>query len=313
MDKKAKIIITGASGLLGQNTALLLKEKGYHNIVAIDKHAGNMEILKRLNPDIEAVEADLAEPGSWQTHFKGGAVLLQLHAQVTSLHLEEFERNNITATKNVLAAAKEYGIPYVVHISSTVVVSVADDYYTNTKKAQDVVVAESGIKHCVLRPALMFGWFDKKHLGWLSRFMGKTPVFPVPGKGEYLRQPLYARDMARVVVAAMEQQPDGAAYNIVGREDIYYGDIIRKIKKAKGYKTLILNIPYGLFDFLLKAYAVFFKNPPFTSQQLAALTAGDYFESDPWWDIFGVESTPFETALAETFNHGEYADIVLKP
>ena len=40
----------------------------------------------------------------------------------------------------------------------------------------------------------MFGWFDRKHLGWLARFMCRVPVFPIPGSGEYLRQPLYVGD-----------------------------------------------------------------------------------------------------------------------
>ena len=31
----------------------------------------------------------------------------------------------------------------------------------------------------------MFGWFDRKHLGWLARFMTRAPVFPVPGHGRY--------------------------------------------------------------------------------------------------------------------------------
>jgi nucleoside-diphosphate-sugar epimerase len=312
MDKNAKIIITGASGLLGQNTILVLKEKGYRNIVALDKHEGNLAILRRLNPEIEIVRADLAEPGEWEQTFEGGAVLIQLHAQITSLHLEEFERNNIRATELVLAAAKKYGIPYIVHTSSTVVVSVADDFYTNTKKAQDELVAASGIKHCMLLPALMFGWFDKKHLGWLSRFMKKTPVFPIPGDGKFLRQPLYARDMARVVTAAMEIQPEGT-YNIVGREDIHYIDIIKSIKRVTKCRTLVMCIPYGLFKFLLRLYAAIFGKAPFTDQQLDALSAGDYFENSPWWDIFDVEPTPFEKALDETFCHGEYSKIVLEP
>ncbi len=312
MDKNARIIITGASGLLGQNTVLALKEKGYRNIAALDKHEGNIAILRRLNPDIEIILADLAEPGEWEKAFEGGDVLIQLHAQITSLHLEEFERNNIKATELVLSAAKKYNIPYIVHTSSTVVVSVADDFYTNTKKAQDDLVKASGIKHCMLLPALMFGWFDKKHLGWLSRFMKKTPVFPIPGDGKFLRQPLYARDMARVVVAAMEKRPEGT-YNVVGREDIHYIDIIKAIKRVTKCKTLVMCIPYGLFKFLLRAYAAIFGKAPFTDQQLDALSAGDYFENSPWWDIFGVEPTPFETALNETFCHETYSKIVLEP
>lgn len=313
MDKDSKIIITGAAGLLGQNTILLLQEKGYHNIVAIDMHHDNIQILRELNPNLEIIETDVAVRGEWVRAFEGAEVLLQMHAQITSLYLEEFEKNNIIATKNVIEAAKKFQIPYIVHISSSVVVSVSDDFYTNTKKSQEKLMDECGIKHCSLRPALMFGWLDKKHLGWLSRFMQKTPIFPIPGNGKYMRQPLYARDMAGVVIAAMEQQPDGKAYNIIGREDVYYIDIIKKIKKVKGLNTIIITIPYGFFKFLMEAYALVFKNPPFTSQQLEALTAGDYFTPDEWWNIFGVTNTPFEVALKETFGHNQYSDIVLKP
>lgn len=312
MNQNSKIVVTGAAGLLGQNTILLLKEKGYHNIVAIDRHHENIDILRNLNPDLQIIDADLTKEGDWEKSFQGADVLLQMHAQITSLYLEEFEKNNVLATEKVIKAAKHYNIPYIVHISSSVVVSVADDFYTNTKKTQEKLMDECGIKNCSLRPALMFGWFDKKHLGWLSRFMKKTPIFPIPGNGKFLRQPLYARDMANVVIAAMEQQPDGGHFNIIGREDVTYIDIIKKIKKTKGYHTIVLTIPYGLFKFLMDAYAVIFKNPPFTSQQLEALTAGDYFESDPWWDIFQVQSTPFEDALKETFGHNEFSEIVLK-
>ena len=312
INKSSKIIITGASGLLGQNTILLLREKGYTNLLAIDMHHENIDILRKLNQKMEIVEADLAEKGNWQDTFKGGEVLIQCHARITSLTLDEFRRDNETATINVLEAAKKYNIPYIVHISSSVVVSVADDFYTNTKKMQEKLVEESGITHCSLRPPLMFGWFDKKHLGWLSRFMAKTPVFPIPGNGKYLRQPLWARDMASVIIAAMEQGKQGK-YNIIGREEINYIDIIRKIKKIKKLHTIILCLPYWFFKFLMDFYAVFSRNPPFTSQQLAALTAGDYFTPDPWWDIFGVSYTPFEEALKQTFGHSEYSKIVLKP
>ena len=312
VDKKSRIIITGAAGLLGQNTILLLHEKGYRNLLAIDKHRDNIAILRKLNTELEIIEADLAERGHWQDAFKGGDVLIQCHARITSLTFDEFQRDNEIATKNVLEASKKHNISFIVHISSSVVVSVADDFYTKTKKEQEKLVEMSGIRHCSLRPPLMFGWFDKKHLGWLSRFMAKTPVFPIPGNGKYLRQPLWANNMAAVIIAAMEQQKEGM-YNIIGREEINYIDIIRKIKKVKRLHTIIMCLPYDFFKFLMDFYALFSKNPPFTSQQLAALTAGDYFTPDPWWEIFGVPYIPFEEALKLTFGHSEFSNIVLKP
>ena len=313
MDKNSRIIITGAAGCLGQNTILLLKEKGYNNILALDKNHDNIKVLQQINPDLETIETDLAIPGKWQNAFHGGRVLLLMHAKITGLYLKEFQCDNESATIQVIEAAKKHKIPYIVHISSTVVISKADDYYTNTKKAQEKLVEKSGIDYCILRPALMFGWFDKKHLGWLSRFMAKTPVFPIPGNGQYLRQPLYVRDMTAIVIAAMEQKPIGKIFNITGRENINYIDIIRRIKKVKGLHTLIINIPYWLFDFLLNVYALFFKNPPFTSQQLSALTAGDYFEGDSWSEIFNIPGTTLEQAFYETFACGEFSKIVLKP
>ncbi len=313
MNKNSKIIIPGAAGLVGQNLIVMLKERGYSNIVAIDKHEYNIAILKTLHPDVKVITADVAESGSWADSFEDGQVLIMLQAQITGKSSDPFIRNNIIATEKILNAARKYNIPYIVHISSSVVISVADDDYTNTKKVQEKMVADSGFKYCALRPTLMFGWFDKKHLGWLSRFMERVPVFPIPGEGKYLRQPLYVRDFCGVIIKAMENQPNDRIYDIIGRENIDYIDIIRTIKKVKKLKTLILNIPYNMFYYLLKIYALFSAKPPFTADQLKALTAGDKFEVFAWWNEFAVEPIPFEQAMRETHLHPVYSKYILKP
>lgn len=310
--KHSKIVITGAAGLVGQNLLVELRQQGYENIVAIDKHEYNLDILRKLHPQVTTIVADLAEGGEWTKAFEGAACCVQLHAQITGKHLELFERNNIDATRKVLDAIEAYGVPYLVHISSSVVNSVANDDYTNTKKAQEKLVVERGVRHCVLRPTLMFGWFDPKHLGWLSRFMSKTPVFPIPGDGRYMRQPLYERDFCRCILRCMESQPDGNAYDIVGDTRVDYVDIIKEIKKAKGLHTLIVHIPYGLFYFLLKVYALFSGKPPFTADQLKALTAGDEFHGVDTFATFGVRQTAFADAIKESYCDPRYSSIVLK-
>lgn len=310
--KDAKIVLTGAAGLVGQNLVVELKAQGYTNLVAIDKHEYNLGILRRLHPDVQAILADVAERGEWQSSFDGAACVVQLHAQITGKQAEIFVRNNIDATRVVLAAVKYHCVPYLVHISSSVVNSVANDDYTNTKKAQEKLVVESGIKHCVLRPTLMFGWFDPKHLGWLSRFMAKTPVFPIPGDGKYMRQPLYERDFCRCIARCIETQPDGAVYDVCGDTRIDYVDIIRTIKRVKRLHTLIVHIPYSLFRFLLKVYALFSGKPPFTAGQLEALSAGDEFHGVDTRAMFDVAQTPFEDAVRESYCDADYSAIVLK-
>lgn len=312
IDKTAKLVVTGAAGLVGQNLVVELLARGYANITAIDKHEYNLGVLGRLHPEVLTVLADLAEPGDWTDELADAACVIQLHAQITGKHAEPFIRNNIDATLRVLDAMRVHAVPYLVHVSSSVVVSVADDDYTTTKKAQEKLVVESGIRHCVLRPTLMFGWFDPKHLGWLSRFMEKTPVFPIPGDGKYMRQPLYERDFCRCIVACLEREPEGAVFDIVGDTRVNYVDIIRTIKRVKGLHTWIVHIPYGLFHFLLKLYALFSRKPPFTADQLKALTAGDDFCGVDTAATFGVTQTAFDDAIRESYCDPRYSPIVLR-
>jgi nucleoside-diphosphate-sugar epimerase len=192
-----------------------------------------------------------------------------------------------------------------------VVNSAAVDSYTQSKKAQEAIALESGIPCVVLRPTLMFGWFDRKHLGWLARFMAQMPAFPIPGHGRYLRQPLYVGDFCDIIIACLERHILGT-YNISGLQRIYYVDLIRALRETLGLKRPIVKVPYSIFWTMLKAYALFDRNPPFTVTQLEALVTPDIFEIIDWPTIFGVDSTPLGEALHETYHHPDYAKIVLE-
>lgn len=310
--KDKRIILPGGAGLVGQNLVARLKARGYTNIVVLDKHKANLAVLREVQPDITAEYADLSEAGEWQRHFKGAEVVVMLQAQIGGNTHEDFIRNNINSTGLILDAIKVNQVPCLVHISSSVVESVADDFYTNTKKDQERMVLESGIPCPVLRPTLMFGWFDRKHLGWLSRFMQKVPIFPIPGHGRYMRQPLYVGDFCNIIISCIEQRVKEGIFNISGHEKVDYIDIIRQIRRVTRARTLIVRIPYGLFHALLWVWGLFDKNPPFTTQQLAALIAKDEFEVIDWPGIFGVESTPFSKAIEETFTDPRYSHVVLE-
>jgi nucleoside-diphosphate-sugar epimerase len=306
-----KIALTGAAGLIGQNLIPRLRARGYTDIVALDKHTANVAILRKLHPDLTVIEADLARDDGWQAAVADADVVVFSHAQIGGLEQAAFIANNVTATQRVIDAVRAKS-PYVVHLSSSVVESAADDWYVQTKDAQEKLVVGSGLPAVVLRPTLMFGWFDRKHLGWLARFMQKAPLFPIPGSGEYLRQPLYAGDFCDIIMACIVQRPTGKAYNISGQEKITYIDLIRAVKDATGATTPIVRIPYPLFWALLWVYARFDRDPPFTTTQLEALVTPDVFEVIDWPGIFGVTATPLKTALADTYRHPQYAQIVLE-
>jgi uncharacterized protein YbjT (DUF2867 family) len=303
------ILVTGAAGLVGQNLIPHLTARG-HRVIGIDKHPANTARLAALHPDIQVIEADLAQPGDWAGAFAGVDALVLNQAQIGGLDRAAFVANNVTATERVLAAAEAAKVPFLVHVSSSVVNSKAEDLYVETKTAQERLVAASPMPHLILRPTLMFGWFDRKHLGWLRGFMDRSPVFPIPGDGRFRRQPLYAGDFAGIVASAIETGATGA-YDISGRQEIDYIDLIALIRRIAGAKTRLVRIPYRLFWTLLWLYARFDRDPPFTTHQLEALVTPEVFPVIDWPAIFGVTETQLEAALRETFLDPRYGQIVL--
>lgn len=313
MSQSKKVVITGAAGLVGQNLTSRLLARGNSQLIAIDKHPANMAVFRRQFPAVNAIQADLANPQDialWQSELAGCDALVIGHAQIGGLHSEEFVRNNIHATERLLDAAIQYRVPYLVNISSSVVNSLAVDDYTETKKAQEAVISASGIKQVILRPTLMFGWFDRKHLGWLARFMRRTPVFPVPGTGKFLRQPLFVGDFCEIILSSIEQQKTGA-FNISGQERIDYIDLIRAVRAATRAKARIQKVPYSLFWTMLQLNALFDRNPAFTVKQLKALVTPDVFEVIDWPRIFEIPATPLQQALNITFRDPLYSQVVL--
>jgi nucleoside-diphosphate-sugar epimerase len=307
-----RIAVTGAAGLVGQNLIPRLKARGFTNIVAIDKHPANIAILCRLHPDIKVTEANLAVDDGWQDAVAACDVVVVCHAQIGGLDRDAFRQNNIVATRRLIDVIKGSNRAYLVHLSSSVVESAVVDWYTESKASQEQIVVESGLPHVVFRPTLMFGWFDRKHIGWLARFMQRVPIFPIPGSGRYLRQPLYAGDFCDIIVSCIEQGPNNAVYNISGQERINYIDLVREVKRALGARAAIVRIPYNLFWGLLWTYGMFDRDAPFTTKQLEALVTADVFEVIDWPGIFGVRATPLRLALEQTFQHPEYSNIVLE-
>lgn len=306
-----KIIITGAAGLVGQNLVARLKTRDDVEIIGIDKHRANIALFRQVHPGVKIIEADLSEQGSWSDLFAGADSVLINQAQIGGLYEAEFRDNNIEATRHILEAIVEHKVPYFVGISSSVVNSTADDFYTRTKTTQEELFVTSKVPHIILRPTLMFGWFDRKHLGWLRRFMDRASFFPIPGNGAFLRQPLYVGDFANVILAAVEQRKIGV-FDISGLEKITYGELIETIHAIVKPKARITHIPFQVFWVLLWVYALFDKNPPFTTRQLEALVIPETFPVIDWPKDFGIKATPLRQALEETYLDPDYAPIVLE-
>lgn len=276
---------------------LRILHKKKMDIIAIDKSGQNLELAKRLFPRITTIIADLSRDGDWKDSFKRASCVVQLQAQISAPTAGPYKRNNIRSIKEVCDACKRHKVPHLIHFSSSVVMSVADDHYTDTKKAGEKVVEASDVPYTMLRPPLMYGCFDVKHLGYLTRILEMSPVFPVPGSGRYMRQPLFVDDICHITENLIHERPKNRVFNVIGKERIDFLDCMKIIAEEKHLHRIFLPIPIPLFLSLLRVYSFITRKKPFVPDQLRALTAGDDFPVSDWDATFNVTYTSFREGI----------------
>ena len=301
-----KLFLPGGAGLVGLNLIQQLRERHPDwDLLVVDKKRAAVEVGRRLYPEVTFLEEDLCEIEGvvWPSQIQDCDACVMLQAEIGNTDPSQFERNNIQSTQVVLDQLHRAFITRLVHISSSVVNSVSHDLYTTTKRRQEAMVRQQWPGAVVLRPTLMFGLFDRKHLGWLARFLKKSPLFPIPGSGRFLRQPLFVKDFCGVIVSCLEHPELGGAYDITGRERISYLALMRELRSAVGSRSWIIHLPIPVFGVLLQLWALISRQPAFTRSQLKALTAGDEFEVIEWPEIFGVDVTPLAKALRMAYHN----------
>ena len=293
------IIITGAGGLVGLNLLSQLKSK-HNQIIAIDKNQKRIALINLIFPDVQAECIDLnTDASTWEHLFTNCETVIQLHAQIQDLDPKPYWDNNVYSVDKVNNTTKKNNCKHLIHTSSSVVILVSNDLYVETKLAGEKLVLESGLQYTALRPPLMYGCFDYKHLGFLTLLMEKLPLLPFPGHGKYVRQPLYVLDLCNVIISAMNNGPTNKTHDLIGNEQIYFLDLLKIIKRKRKISCLLMPLPLGLFTFLVKTWGMIFGKAPFVKDQILALTAGDFFELSNWEAEFNVKYTPFDKAFDE--------------
>ena len=258
-------LVTGASGLLGNNLTRLLASQGRR--VRVLLRAPEKAVYVRNVPGVEHVIGDILQKESLSAAFEGIERVYHCAAQVSMwpFAAEAIYATNVQGTRNMLTAARRHGVRRFVFCSSVDAIGLPpkgevsdettpwnwarlglDNPYARSKYlAQQAVLqaASEGLEAVVVNPAYMFGACDiKPSSGKMILAVARGTVRGYPSGGNNF---VDVMDVARGAVAAAERGRRGEMY-ILGNENLSYREIFTLIAEEAGVTPPRIPIPYAL-------------------------------------------------------------------
>jgi 2-alkyl-3-oxoalkanoate reductase len=260
--RPVRIFLTGGTGLIGSHVAEQLRGRG-DDVVALVRPTSGRGHLESLGCVL--VEGDvLAPPDELAVLMRGCDAVVHGAAKVFERgRRREFVRQNVEGTESVLRAAGR-AAPRVVHLSSVAVysglrhASLTEDRWTEADPDRQVAYAaskhlseraawrlhEAGeVRLTTLRPSVVYGERDRAAAPIIFA-VSRLPVVPIIGGGRATLPLVYAGNVARAVLAALDRDVAvGRAYNVAIDHAVTLRELMGLIAELRGRPMRTVSLP----------------------------------------------------------------------
>lgn len=255
-----KVLITGATGLLGGHLIQALQQRG-EQIRALVLPVENAE--KLIAQGVEVVRGDVTDATTLPPAVKDRDIIFHLAGMMgVNRPLEEYCRVNVIGSENLYQAALAAGVHRFVHTSSHNVYGLGygrflteedplrpdPDPYSISKAEGDGrirrLMLTSEMETVVIRPGTFFGPGDRLHYGRIAQRM-KDGKGLIVGRGDNALPFCYVTDVVQgFMLAAYHSNAPGNVYNISNDRPLTQEEIFNAIADAVGGKRPERHVPY---------------------------------------------------------------------
>jgi dTDP-4-dehydrorhamnose reductase len=300
-----KLIVTGASGMIGSRFVSLLSDD--IKLVASVDRAEGLDILDPKGLD-KLLWPVLNENGLTSDQKVDAIVHLAAFTDVDGAAEQDGDVNgscyqiNVTGTKNIVELAKRHGCR-LIHISTDFVFDGSNppaggytesdqpnpiEWYGKTKYEAEKLVQMSSIEWCIARTAYPFvAWFPTK-LDLVRRRIKQMRDGSLPPQfTDHAITPTFVDELAAALMALVRQKAAGV-YHLVGSESLTDFEISKTIKEVFGFEQV--EVQASLIEEFNKK-----TNRPY---QKSLVLSNEKFEKQ-----FGKHFSKFREALQIMKNH----------
>jgi uncharacterized protein YbjT (DUF2867 family) len=237
------ILLTGATGVVGGEVLPALLAGG-HQVRALVRDPRK---LGEHRVDVQITLGDIGDPFSLRHALRGVDTVIHLAASIRDQPGGTIEEVNGLATGRLLRAAERAGAGRFVFFSAMGATGFQRTRFFRSKALAERAVEESPLDSTVFAPSIIYRPGDP-WITLLQRF-SLLPAVPVSGTGHALYQPIWARDVARCVVASLDREAalgGDQRYELAGPELLSYDDIVEVVLEASGRRRPLVHVPLSL-------------------------------------------------------------------
>lgn len=321
-----KVLVTGASGLVGANLVRILLDQG--QAVCAMVHRDQRALI---GLEVETVSADIRDPEAMVRILTGVEVVYHLAGSI-SLEMDtelEMKAINTEGTRNVVNACLRSGVRRLIHFSSIEAVCQepmdqpvdenqllvdADRSTKETRRVPPYVLSKaqaerevlsgihSGLDAVILRPTAMLGPYDFKpsYLGQalIELASGRIPAL-VKGGFNWVD----VRDVAAGAIQAAQKAPRGACYVLSGNWHTIR-EVADLVAVFSGHAAPKIMVPMWLADafvpVMVKVARLNGTQPIYTRVTLNALKANHHVSSAKAVRELGYSARPLADTVRDT-------------
>ncbi|MFO7777958.1 MAG: NAD-dependent epimerase/dehydratase family protein [Nitriliruptoraceae bacterium] len=262
-----KVLVTGASGMLGRATALALATRGDEVTVLQRRPSGlaDQPPTHDGGPRIREVLGDIADAEVVRSAAAGQDGIVHLAARVGVVGTaEEFERANVEGTLEVVAAARAGNVPRLVHVSTPSVAHAGEPlvgagadpadpahtigHYARTKaRAEQIALgAADGLAVVAIRPHLVWGPGDRQLVGRIVA-RARAGRLALVDDGAALIDTTYLDNAVDALVAALDRAENdevrGRAFVVSNGQPRTVAELLARICRAAGLPGPQRHVP----------------------------------------------------------------------
>jgi len=230
------IVITGASGQLGQHViAELLKKTAASNIVAAVRNVAKARHLAALG--VQVREADYGRPETLDSAFRGAEKILLISSSEVGQRVPQH--------RNVIDAAKRAGVKLIAYTSvlraDTSVLGLADEH-----RATEADIRASGLPYTLLRN----GWYLENYAEHLEPVLAHGAVLGAAGEGRISAAARADYAAAAVAVLTMRTAPE-AVYELAGAASFTLAELAAEVARQSGKEIVYNDMPQAQYKAVL--------------------------------------------------------------